>query len=156
DLAARADLPAGTDEELVALGGALNSMAAQLESAQGNERAFLLSISHDLRTPLTSIRGYAEALADGTLDAADPGDRTRAATVTAAEPRRLERLVRDLLDLSRLDSHQFSLSPRPGDATAIVHDAAIAFAPQADDLGVTMMIAPGPALAVDLDPERLA
>ena len=156
DLAARADLPDGTDEELVDLGGALNALAAQLEHAQGNERAFLLSISHDLRTPLTSIRGYAEALADGTLDDADPDDRKRAATVIGAEARRLERLVRDLLDLSRLDSHQFSLSPRPGDATAIVHDAAIAFAPQADDLGVTLSIAPGPALPVDLDPERLA
>ena len=156
DLTARADLPSGTDEELVALGGALNAMAAQLEHARGNERAFLLSISHDLRTPLTSIRGYAEALGDGTLDDADPGDRKRAATVIGAEARRLERLVRDLLDLSRLDSHQFSLSPRPGDATEIVHDAAIAFAPQAGDLGVTLTIAPGPTLPVDLDPERLA
>jgi len=156
DLAARAELPAGTDEELAGLGSALNAMAAQLEHAQGNERAFLLSISHDLRTPLTSIRGYAEALADGTLDDADPDDRKRAAAVIGAEARRLERLVRDLLDLSRLDSHQFSLSPRPGDATAIVHDAAIAFAPQADDLGITLSIAPGPVLPVDLDPERLA
>ena len=48
-------------------------MAAQLEESRGSQRAFLLSISHDLRTPLTSIRGYAEALADGTLDGADPG-----------------------------------------------------------------------------------
>ena len=58
-------------------------MAAQLEQSRGSEHAFLLSISHDLRTPLTSIRGYAEALADGTLDDADPDARKRAATSSA-------------------------------------------------------------------------
>src|SRR5204863_70831 len=98
-------------------------MAAQLEESRGSQRAFLLSISHDLRTPLTSIRGYAEALADGTLDDADPDARRRAATVIGSEARRLERLVQDLLDLSRLDSREFSLHPRPCDAAAVVNDA---------------------------------
>ena len=156
DLTARADVPPTTDDELAALAGTLNTMAAQLEHARGSERAFLLSISHDLRTPLTSIRGYAEALADGTLDDASPDDRKRAASVIGAEARRLERLVRDLLDLSRLDSRQFSLQPRPCDATEIVHDAADAFAPQAHDLGIALSIRSGGALPVDLDPERLA
>ena len=109
---ARATVPDTSDGELAALATTLNDMAAQLDSARGSERAFLMSVSHDLRTPLTSIRGYAEALADGTLDDADPDERLRAATVIGSEARRLERLVRDLLDLSRLDSHQFSLSPR--------------------------------------------
>ncbi len=131
-------------------------MASQLEHARGAEHAFLLSISHDLRTPLTSIRGYAEALADGTLDDADPTDRKRAATIIGAEGRRLERLVRDLLDLARLDAHQFSLSPRACDATEVVRDAVEAFEPQAHELGIALKIASGGVLAVDLDPERLA
>jgi two-component system sensor histidine kinase BaeS len=156
DLGARADVPPTTDDELAALAGTLNTMAAQLEQARGSERAFLLSISHDLRTPLTSIRGYAEALADGTLDDGSPEDRKRAAAVIGAEARRLERLVRDLLDLSRLDSRQFSLQPRPCDATEIVHDAADAFAPQAHDLGIELVITQGSVLPVDADPERLA
>jgi signal transduction histidine kinase len=155
DLSARASLPPTTDDELVALAAALNTMAAQLEQARGNEHAFLLSISHDLRTPLTSIRGYAEALADGTLDDADPNDRKRAATIIGAEGRRLERLVRDLLDLARLDSRQFSMNPRPCDATEVVRDAAEAFAPQARDLGVTLDVVSGESLPVDLDPERV-
>jgi signal transduction histidine kinase len=156
DLSARTKVPSSTDDELAALAGTLNDMAAQLEHARGSERAFLLSISHDLRTPLTSIRGYAEALADGTLDDADPDDRKRAASVIGAEARRLERLVRDLLDLSRLDSHQFSLNARPCDATEVVRDAAEAFAPKAHDLGVRLAVVPGASLPVDLDPERLA
>ena len=79
-----------------------------------------------------------------------------AATIIGAEGRRLERLVRDLLDLSRLDSHQFSLKSRPCDATEIVRDAAEAFAPQARELGIGLNVVSGGALAVDLDPERLA
>src|SRR5262249_14957859 len=139
-----------------ALAATLDTMAAQLEQSRGSERAFLLSISHDLRTPLTSIRGYAEALADGTLDDANADDRKRAATAIGAEARRLERLVRDLLDLARLDSRQFSLNTRPCDATEVVRDAAAAFEPQAHDLGIGLTISAGGPLPVELDPERLA
>ncbi len=156
DLSARAEVPPATDGELAALAQALNEMAAQLEQARGSEHAFLLSISHDLRTPLTSIRGYAEALADGTLDDADPTDRKRAATIIGSEGRRLERLVRDLLELARLDARQFSLTPRACDATEVVRDAAEAFRPQAHELGVELNVVSGGVLAVDLDPERLA
>jgi two-component system sensor histidine kinase BaeS len=156
DLSARATVPPSADGELVALAATLNDMAAQLEAAQGTERSFLLSISHDLRTPLTSIRGYAEALGDGTIDDSNPDARRRAAHVIEAEARRLERLVQDLLDLSRLDSHQFSLRPRPCNASAVVSDAAAAFVPQAQELGLSLSMAPSPGVQADLDPERLA
>jgi len=155
DLSGRADVPPGTDADLAALAATLNAMAAQLEESRGSQRAFLLSISHDLRTPLTSIRGYAEALADGTLDDADPDARKRAATVIPGAARRLERLVQDLLDLSRLDSREFSLHPRPCNAVEVVHDAALAFAPQAHDLGLDLRVVPADPAPVALDPERL-
>ncbi len=155
DLSGRADLPPRTDADLAALGATLNAMAAQLEDSRGSQRAFLLSVSHDLRTPLTSIRGYAEALADGTLDDADPDGRKRAATVISSEARRLERLVGDLLDLSRLDSRQFSLTARECNAANVVHDAALAFAPQAHDLGLGLRVLPGDPAPARLDPDRL-
>jgi two-component system sensor histidine kinase BaeS len=155
DLTGRADLPPSTDADLAALGDTLNTMAAQLEASRGSQRAFLLSISHDLRTPLTSIRGYAEALADGTLDDSDPDARKRAATVIGAESRRLERLVHDLLDLSRLDSREFSLRPAACDATEVVHDAAEAFAPQARELGVALVVQAAPAAPATLDADRV-
>jgi signal transduction histidine kinase len=156
DLSGRAAVPPGTDADLADLGDTLNAMAAQLEQSRGSQRAFLLSVSHDLRTPLTSIRGYAEALADGTLDDADPDARKRAATVITSESRRLERLVRDLLDLSRLDSREFSLNPRACDLAEIVRNATEAFAPQARDLGIELDVVPGASSPVELDPERLA
>jgi signal transduction histidine kinase len=154
DLAARVDLGRHPDDELAGLAHTLNQMAAQLEQAQGSERAFVLSVSHDLRTPLTSIRGYAEAMIDGTVSTSD--EQARAAHVIANEARRLERLVADLLDLARLDAHQFSLAPREIDAADTVRTAVDAFLPAASELGIAMSVAGAPALAADADPDRLA
>ncbi len=89
--------------EIATLAGAFNELAAQLRQAQEAERNFLLSVSHELKTPLTAIRGYAEAVEDGAVD-----PREAAATV-ASEARRLERLVKDLLDLARMNRTDFSV-----------------------------------------------
>ena len=145
DLSARVDLTEGPDDELRSLAHSLDAMAAELETARGHERAFLLSVSHDLRTPLTSIRGYADAITDGVVD--DPAERARAGSIIAAEARRLERLVADLLDLARLDAHQFSLNPKPVDARSVVYDAVAGFVPSARDWGLRLEVVrgrPGP------------
>jgi signal transduction histidine kinase len=153
DLSARTGVSDHQSDELIDLGKSIDGMAEQLESARGLERAFLLSVSHDLRTPLTSIRGYAEALAHGAAET--PEQRVRAAEIIEAEARRLERLVADLLELARLDTHQFSLTPRPIDARAVVAASVDGFRPSAQDLGVALECAPGPPIPVDADPERL-
>ena len=154
DLSARVSVTEGPDDELQSLARSLDAMAAELESARGHERAFLLSVSHDLRTPLTSIRGYADAIRDGLVD--DPEERARAGSIIAAEARRLERLVADLLDLARLDAHQFSLNPKPVDARTVVYDAVAGFVPSARDWGLRLEVVRGTAAPADLDPERLA
>jgi two-component system sensor histidine kinase BaeS len=154
DLSARVGLQAGPDDELQSLARSLDAMATELETARGHERAFLLSVSHDLRTPLTSIRGYAEAIQDGLVES--PVERARAGSIIAAEARRLERLVADLLDLARLDAHQFSLNPRPVDARSVVSDAVAGFVPSARDWGLRLEVVRGAPAPADLDPERLA
>jgi signal transduction histidine kinase len=154
DLSARVGLQGGPDDELQSLARSLDAMANELETARGHERAFLLSVSHDLRTPLTSIRGYAEAIKDGLVE--DPGERERAGSIIAAEARRLERLVADLLELARLDAHQFSLNPKPVDARTVVYDAVAGFVPSARDWGLRLEVVRGTPAPADLDPERLA
>ncbi len=155
DLAARVRLRGSyPDDELASLARSINAMANELETARGHERTFLLSVSHDLRTPLTSIKGYAEAIADGTVD--EPELRVRAARIIESEARRLERLVADLLDLARLDAHQFSLTPRPIDARRVVGETVAGFLPSARDWGVRLELASGDPVPVDTDPERLA
>lgn len=154
DLSARVDATDLPDDELAGLTRSFNAMATELETARGHERAFLLSVSHDLRTPLTSIKGYAEAITDGTITGTD--DSVRAARVIETEARRLERLVADLLDLARLDAHQFSLTPRPIDAREVVETTVAGFEPSARDFAVALRIQPGDAAPADADPERLA
>jgi two-component system sensor histidine kinase BaeS len=141
DLGARVGGLAEADDELARLGAAIDSMAAELERAAGLERAFLMSVSHDLRTPLTSIRGYAEAVAEGATD--DDDSRRRAATIIGSEARRLERLVADLLDLARLDAREFSLHPRPVDAAQVVAGAVEALQPAAAEAGLRLTALPG-------------
>jgi two-component system sensor histidine kinase BaeS len=144
----------GPDDELSDLARALNEMAEQLEAARDGERQFLMSVSHDLRTPLTSIRGYAEAMVDGTIAATD--EQRRAATVIAAEARRLERLVADLLDLARIDARRFSLHPSPIDAAGAVRTAVAAFHPAAADLGISLGLEAPPTVPMTVDADRLA
>jgi two-component system OmpR family sensor kinase len=155
DLEARVGAGADVDDELAAVGAAIDSMAAELSRHRTLERAFLMSISHDLRTPLTSIRGYAEAVAEGAAD--DEESRRRAATIIEAEARRLERLVADLLELARLDAREFSLHPGPVDVAEVARHAALALEPAAREAGLRLVVAgePGPVMAV-ADPERLA
>ncbi len=152
DLSARVPVDQVDHDEIGELSAAINDMAASLERSRDLERHFLLSVSHDLRTPLTSIRGYAEAIADGTAP-----DQARAAEVIGAEAGRLERLVTDLLDLARLDARQFDLRIRPTDLSELVPDVAAGFEHQARVDGVAIAVdgADRPVL-VHADPDRLA
>jgi two-component system sensor histidine kinase BaeS len=97
-------IPVEGATELASLARAFNEMAAELTVSRESERNFLLSVSHELKTPLTAIRGYAEGLGEGAFTADE------ASATILVEARRLERLVRDLLDLARMNRHEFSVS----------------------------------------------
>ncbi|MFL5959383.1 MAG: sensor histidine kinase [Gaiellaceae bacterium] len=129
--------------EIATLAAAFNDLAAQLRQAQEAERNFLLSVSHELKTPLTAIRGYAEAVEDGAVD-----PREAAATV-ASEARRLERLVHDLLDLARMNRTDFSVRNTEIDLAEVVEDAVRRYQQQAEMFGVELhAVADAPALAI--------
>ncbi len=136
--------------ELATLSGSLNQMAARLEDSRDLDRQFLMSVSHDLRTPLTSIRGYAEAITEGVTP-----DPSRAASVVVAEAIRLERLIADLLDLARLDAHQFSLHLATFDAAEVVAEVAGALRYEFDAAGVALEISVAPGLWIRADRDRL-
>jgi signal transduction histidine kinase len=153
DLAAQVPVPPRADAETASLAHSINTMTESLARARGLERNFLMSVSHDLRTPLTSIRGFAEAIAEGATT-----DPRRAAQVIASESRRLERLVGDLLDLSKLDARRFSFDLRRVDLSEVVADTGEGFRPAADELGLGLAVDGGPlgTVWVTADPERLA
>ncbi|HEY2778677.1 MAG TPA: HAMP domain-containing sensor histidine kinase [Gaiellaceae bacterium] len=118
--------------ELAALADAFNQMVERLAAARDAERAFLLSVSHELKTPLTAIRGYAEGLGEGAFE---PGE---AARVIVIESGRLERLVRDLLDLARMNRAEFSVRAEAVDLAEIAREAARRHEPTARGLDVEL------------------
>ena len=137
-------------------------MAQSLEDGRARERHLLLAVSHDLRTPLTSIRGFAEAIQDGAIE-----DSGQAADVIIAESRRLERLVGDLLDLTKLEARQMSISLRPTDAAEVVADDRRGVPPRRGQERAghraavpgprtVLPVAGRPAFPVVADPDRLA
>ena len=137
-------LPIEGSTELRQLSTAFNELSEELHRAQDAERAFLLSVSHELKTPLTAIRGHAEGLTDGVVEPA------RAGLVIEREAGRLERLIRDLLDLARLRRRSFDVIAVPIDLAEVATEAIARHAHQAQVYGVELearVEAPAGALA---------
>jgi signal transduction histidine kinase len=147
---ARVPVPASGDE-LAALGRAFNQMAATLEATERHRQALLADLAHELRTPLATLEGYVEGLADGVV-AADQ----EAWTVLQAELDRLRRLTEDLTAVSRAEEHQLDLRSSPVDPGALVTRATRAAEPAYAAKGVTLQAHVDRGLPqVSVDPDRI-
>lgn len=100
---------------------------------------FVSNVSHELRTPLTCIKGYAETLLDGAL-LEDPQLALRWMKVIHEEAGRLERLIRDLLDLSMIEAHQVEMHFGEVDLAGLVQHIADVLAPHGKATGVTIEV----------------
>lgn len=141
-------VPVEGARELALLAESFNEVALALAKAREAERAFLLSVSHELKTPLTAIRGYAEGLGEGVL----PAD--EAAATILRESQRLERLVGDLLDLGRMNKAEFSVRREPIDLYAIAQEALRRYESQARAFGVSLEAVGGAAAPAVGDADR--
>jgi two-component system sensor histidine kinase BaeS len=151
DFTARA--PESGHDELAEVGHAFNDMAAEMADLRRRERDFLMSVGHDLRTPLTTIRGYAEGLDSGTLDAADL---PRVAGVLHTQTDRLGRLVEDVMLLARLESREFDLRPESVDLAAHLSEVVDGYAARADLSHVRVIPDIGDVGMVYVDPDRFS
>lgn len=145
-----AALPVKGPRELRALASSFNEMAEELTRAREAERTFLMSVSHELKTPLAAIQAYAEGLEDGVL----PPD--EAGKVIAEESQRLERLVTDLLTLARLREARFTVNEEAVSLSEIVGQVIHRHEPQARLLGIHLETNPSLSTrAVLADRDRL-
>jgi two-component system OmpR family sensor kinase len=142
-------VPVEGPAELATLAASFNQMHAELDAARDAERAFLLSVSHELKTPLTAIRGYVEGMSDGAVAVAD------GAAVIDREAVRLERLVRDLLDLARLDQRAFAIEREPLDLATCSREVAQRYERQARDFGIALRVAGADTAPASGDPDRI-
>jgi signal transduction histidine kinase len=105
-------------------------------------RDFVANVSHELKTPLTVIGGFAETLADPGVE---PADRERFAGTIVSNVRRMQRIVDDLLDLSRIESGGWIPDPVLIDVAAAAADAVLPCRASANDKGVTLDVDVSPA-----------
>lgn len=132
------ELDISSPAEVARLAASFNSMARQVKTTMQSQQDLIANVSHDLKTPLTSIQGFSQALLDGT--ASDDAARERAAAIIHEEASRMRRLVEDLLDLARLEAGQVALAREPVDVGRLLHACAARFAPQAKRADVTLEV----------------
>jgi signal transduction histidine kinase len=138
------EIEAHGDDEVGRLSAAFNMMVQEVARSQRTLRDFVANVSHDLRTPLTSIQGFSQAMVDGALRT--PEDYAEAGRVINEEAERMRRLVEDLLELSKIESGQVRLDLEPCELEALAHLAVERAERRAADQGV------GLALAIDETP----
>ena len=103
DLKARAQVPNSAPMEIQDLALAFNNMAQTLEKSEYQRKEFVANVSHELKTPMTTISGFVDGMLDGTIP---PESHPKYLQIVSAETHRLSRLVRSMLDISRLQNEK--------------------------------------------------
>lgn len=145
------NVPVKGPAELRALAESFNRMTAEVMAANTAQRDFLGNVSHDLKTPLTSIQGYAQAIIDGATD-----DTEGAARTIYEEASRLNRMVVELTDLERLQAGKLSMQLEPIDVGVLCEGVVQSLAVVAEQKSLSMSAEVAPVPAVNGDGDRLA
>ena len=126
-------VPVTDETEVGQLAGAFNNMALSLDSSEIMRRSFIANVSHELKTPMTTISGFVDGILDGTIP---EEKRAQYLTVVSSETKRLSRLVRSMLDLSRIDSGDIKLNKSRFDISKTVTDTLLTFVQRIEDKNI--------------------
>lgn len=142
-----------TADEVGRLSKAFTTMAHEVARSHQTMRDLMANVSHDLRTPLTSISGFAGALVDGTVSG--PEGAKEAGRIIGEEAERMRRLVEDLLYLGRIESGDASLLREPVDLAELARAAQARFLFRAQEGGINFTVRAPEPVAILGDPHRL-
>lgn len=117
-------IPVNTQDEMGYLSASLNYMSSQLKDMEDYQKKFVANVSHDFRSPLTSIKGYVEAMADGTIP---PEMQDKYLKIILFETERLTDLTRDLLTLNEFDTKDLLLDKKKFDIHEMIRNTAASF-----------------------------
>lgn len=121
-------VPESGPYEIKQLAQTFNGMTQQVQNSQTAMRDFVSNVSHELKTPLTSIQGFSQALLDGATQ--DETTRKRAATIIYDESARMRRLIEDLLDLAKIDAGQMTIGKNTIELTPLIKGILNTLSPQ--------------------------
>lgn len=145
-------VPIEGDDEVADLAGAFNDMSARVGAAYGAQREFVADVSHELQTPITSIKGFSGALLDGTI--ADEQGTRRALSAIHEEAERIEGLTRALLSLAELDAQRTEFAREPVDVQVLATALSERFGDRAAESGHDLRVGPFEGVPM-ADDERL-
>ena len=123
----------GRDDEIGELTEAFNAMADSLQKTEQQRREFIANISHELKTPMTTIAGYADGILDGVIS---PEEERQYLSIISAESRRLSRLVRRMLDVSQLQSMDLIKQKKPFDLSESMRRVLVSMEKKITDRGL--------------------
>ncbi|MGS2776425.1 sensor histidine kinase [Robertmurraya sp. GLU-23] len=148
-----ARVPVFSKDEIGQLGTAFNLMSISIQREDERKKVFLEDVSHELRTPISYVKGYSEALKTGLVKT--PQEQERYLALIHREASRMERLVGDLLDLSRFDSEDFRLELRPLPLAQLVEDCLEKYNPTLQQKGLLLNSNLDPDIIVNADEGRI-
>jgi len=123
-------VPVTSADELGQLAVSFNNMANSLSISEGTRRSFIANVSHELKTPMTTIAGFIDGILDGTIPREE---QDKYLAIVSSEVKRLSRLVKSMLDLSRIDNGELKLHPANFDITGTIVTTLLTFEQSVDE-----------------------
>ena len=142
-----------SNDEIGELARSFNSMADKLAASEGMRRAFVANVSHELKTPMTTIAGFIDGILDGTI----PPEREKYyLNIVTVEVKRLSRLVTSMLALSRIDSGELKMSTANFDISATVLNTFLTFEQKIDERKINVIgLEDNQPLFIEGDPDMI-
>jgi signal transduction histidine kinase len=142
-----------SNDEIGHLANTLNFMAKELGAHEEDQRKFVSNVSHDFRSPLTSIKGYVEAMIDGTIPVEMQG---KYLNIILSETERLNKLTQSLLELNRFGQHGMMLDIADFDINNLIRKTILTFEGRCKDKGLTFdLVLTGEELLVRADMSKI-
>jgi len=148
-------VPLKGPHEVQDLTRAFNSMMARVDGAQRSQKDFIANVSHELKTPLTSIQGFAQAILDGTAGTQE--ERIRAAQIIYTEAGRMQAMAVGLLELARLEAGTIELDISPLDVNVFLNNIIEKFSPLFSKQKIRLLMDLHPSLKfLNVDSDKFA
>ena len=141
-----------SDDEIGQLAMSFNNMAQSLSTLESMRRSFIANVSHELKTPMTSIGGFIDGILDGTIT---PERQNHYLRIVSDEVKRLSRLVRSMLNLSRIEAGELKVQTAPFDIMEVICETVFSFEQSINQKHLDIRGLDTDKVMVDADPDLI-